>query len=350
MHLDRRQESDLSGERGEPRRWAMEVLCRVGDEAGSSRMVAVASAHIPSWDGPEGRSLLALARDGLGARCSLNPACASPEAAEHPPNIMDVRSCAPYLCGQNVAPGSVVAWGGRAACAFVNSAIGARSEQESTRTALAAAICGLTPERGLHLDENREATVAVVIDDSGQDLEMVGHAASALLPGERPLFCGVRPGMGAFKRLALAVNSRGGSPLFHVTDGGPPPGLERVNAADLASQGTLRKEADLLVIGCPHLSEQEINRWARRIGDDRPAMEAWFFMSRLCSDKSPKTGEVLRAAGRVIVDLCPIAMAEEMEGKRVACSSPVLADMLSDRGLDAFYLNEEGMAQALSRI
>ncbi len=348
MHLDRRQEKDLSAENGEPRRWAMETLCRLGDEAGSSRMLRAASAHVPAWDNPEGRPLLELASGALESRCSLNPACAATDGTELPPGFTGIRSCAPHLCGQRAAPGEIVAWGGRAACAFVNSAVGARSEPEGTASALAAAICGLTPERGLHLDENREPTVAVVLERGCGDLEGIGHALSKLLKGEVPVLCGVRPDMGAFKRLALAINRKGDMPLFHVRSGGPPGGLERIDANGLSCQEP--EEPDLLLIGCPHLSEQEVNRWARAICDRPPGVEAWFFMSQLCSDKSPKTGEVLRRAGRVISDLCPLSLAEEMRGRRVGCSSPALAEMLSELGLCSFHMGEEAMLRALARL
>ena len=53
---------------------------------------------------------------------------------------------------------------GRAASAFVNSVLGAGSEMESFRISrIPQRSTGLTPERGLHLDQNRQATVSVLI-------------------------------------------------------------------------------------------------------------------------------------------------------------------------------------------
>lgn len=349
MHLTKEQELWLQGEKGENLAWAMERLVRLGDERGSSKLIPVHSAHIPDWDQSVRRDrILSIGNGGLAVRCSLNPGRPLSNGIPLPNGLLDVRSCSPYLCGQTVARDSVVAWGGRAACAFVNSALGGRSELESFDDSLAAAICGLTPERGLHRDENRNSTVAVVIDGDDVDLGLLGTGISLNLNGEVPRLCGIRLGLAEYKMLSFAINSHGNMPLFHVqAEKKPPLGLDPVHASEILAQTEGRTDADVLILGCPHLSEQEVNNWARSIADRDVAMSTWFFVSGLCFDKSPKTGEVLRSKGAVSVDRCPLSFKDELRGKKVACTSPGLVGCLTTYGIDAFLVND---ADALSMM
>ena len=353
MHLTKAQEQCLQGEMGESLAWAMERLVRLGDERGSSRLIPVVSVHIPDWDVSLRRDRMrSLAVGGLAVRCSLNPGRPLVDGDTLPSGMMDVRSCTPYLCGHNVSRDSVVAWGGRAACAFVNSALGARSELESYDDSLAAAISGLTPERRLHKDEGRKATVTVIVDGADIDLGTLGAGISASLPGEVPHICGIRPGLGDFKKLSFAVNSRGDIPLFNVTaEQNAPDGLEAIYASDIVPEPDGRDDADLLILGCPHLSEQEVNRWARALSDRGCGIMTWFFISGLCWDKSPKTGDVLRTRGMVSIDRCPLSFKEEMNGRRVACTSPGLVGCLRSSGIDAFPVtDDEALRMMLARV
>ena len=52
---------------------------------------------------------------------------------------------------------------------YVNSVFGARSNRESSVSALAAAVVGRTPLYGLHLDENRRGDFLVIVDASLQE-------------------------------------------------------------------------------------------------------------------------------------------------------------------------------------
>jgi predicted aconitase len=64
-------------------------------------------------------------------------------------------------------PGTSFAAGGSAGATFVNSMIGARANREGSPSVVAASICGVTPEYGLHLKENRYGQV--IVDLSGLD-------------------------------------------------------------------------------------------------------------------------------------------------------------------------------------
>ena len=70
-------------------------------------------------------------------------------------------TCAPYQAGHRPALGQHVAWGESNAVVFCNSVLGARTERYGDFLDICAALCGRAPETGLHLDDNRRATLEV---------------------------------------------------------------------------------------------------------------------------------------------------------------------------------------------
>ena len=136
MILKREQEDALSGRQGPPKRWAMEVLCRLADEHSSSRMVPVRSVHIPDWRANLGSEAWGHLASGVAVPTTANPGGppndrAAEERAlllEHlRPTRIYTCTCAPYLVGNHPPLGGVASWGGRAAGAFANSGLGVRS-------------------------------------------------------------------------------------------------------------------------------------------------------------------------------------------------------------------------------
>jgi predicted aconitase len=362
LHLDREQELALGGEQGPAKEWAMRVLVKLGDNTRSARLVPVSSVHIPDWCGE--RSSEAWTWLGSTAAKATIPVTANPGGPDDSATLVRMRvleglgphgacsfSCAPYLCGNHPNKGSVVAWGGRAASAFANSVLGARSEVESFETAAASAITGLTPERRMHIEENLQPSVAVVVPrDEGIDHSMLGWALSRRLKDEIPLLCGVRPTFDEAKKLTFALNSRGTVPLFRLQSGVVPPVGMEVMEVDLRSlsQDTA-PSPDLVVLGCPHLSEQDINRWSKKLAGRTPSrIEAWFFTSRLCKDKCPVFGAVLRSRGRIYVDRCPLGMREELRGRTIVCDSPAMASCLKESGISAFYAPDQELLSFLT--
>jgi predicted aconitase len=176
------------------------------------------------------------------------------------------------------------------------------------------------------------------------DYSMLGWSLSRILKGEIPLLCGVRPSFDEAKKLAFTINASGRLPLFRMKRGiAPPPDLEKIDLDGQEMQGAIEAERsfapDLAIVGCPHLSEQEINWWSKCLADRfNRSMEAWFFTSRLCSDKCPLSGAVLRSTGRVFIDCCPLTMQKELGGRNVACDNPALAAILTSAGVKAQYV------------
>lgn len=360
MYLSKEHEKAVSGEMGPAIQWALERLCKSGDVQKAERLVKVRSVHIPGWCEERSSEIWSFLGSIRGK--AEMPITANPGGEDDPtalsrkslleslrPHCAYTCSCAPYLSGNHPTSG-VVAWGGRAACAFANSVLGARSEMETFETSVASAIAGVVPERGLHLDENRRVTVAVVVKGIGEaDLPSIGREIARTMPGEVPLICGIRPNFDEAKKLALAVNADGKVPLFRMQGHSKPPfGVEAVELDLSTFQGREAKEApaDLAILGCPHLSEQEINHWSKRLsGRATSKAEVWFFTSRLCLDKCPLSGAVLRSRGKVFVDRCPLSMRRELDGLKVVCDSPSLADRLRRCGVDARSVSHQALVR-----
>ena len=190
MYLSREQELSLKGEHGPAFEWAMKELVCSGDQAGSEKLIKVDSVHIPDWCEERSSEVWEWLASITGE--AQIPITANPGGLDDPLSLSRQRtlerlrpyhsytcSCTPYLFGNHPGKGKVVAWGGRAASAFANSVLGARSEVESFRSAVSSAITGLTPERGLHLDQNRQATVSVLINGE-VPVESSGYRLGAL--------------------------------------------------------------------------------------------------------------------------------------------------------------------------
>ena len=360
MFLEREQEEGLDGERGPAIEWALRTLCRLGDDTGAARLVPVRSAHVPGWCGrrfPVPPRADGTIEDVFAVMTTANPGggaetMVGEKSSWERRGLRISYTCTPYLVGNHAGRGEAVAWGGRAAVSFANSIMGARSEMESFESATASAVTGLTPERGAHLDRGRDPTVALVVPDGTEvDLALLGWSLARSFPREVPLICGIRPTFDEAKRLAFAVNFLGTIPFFRMQRGTKPPaGMETISIDEKLTEPANGPVPDLVILGCPHLSEQEINRWSKKLSDRPPSRaEVWFFTSRLCMEKCPVFGAVLRSRGKMFVDRCPLSMKEGLAGKAIACDSPALAECLCQEGFSAYYMPEAGLLELMVR-
>jgi predicted aconitase len=60
--------------------------------------------------------------------------------------------------------GQHIAWSESSAVCYANSVIGARSNREGGPSALAAALTGVTPEYGMHIEANRRPGVTIHVE------------------------------------------------------------------------------------------------------------------------------------------------------------------------------------------
>jgi len=199
-----------------------------------------------------------------------------------------------------------------------NSVLGARTNREGGPAALAAAIVGATPEYGLHTDEGRQPTVIVKIRTKprGIDYSLIGLVAGERVGDGLPFFRGFRATEGDLKWLGAALASSGACGMFHLEGVTPEGRRARVKGLksititpdDLTSAKrahTDGTEADLIGLGSPQLSTEELQAIARLIDRTPPRIPVWVFTSRLVRDGNPEAvGIIERHGGRVLADTC----------------------------------------------
>jgi predicted aconitase len=364
MFLTREEEAALAGENGVGVQKAMELLVALGKIYSAERLVPITSAHLSGVSyktiGDAGlRFLEGMAVDNrVSVKTTLNPAGMDlerwremgvpEEFARKQTAIIDAYArlgvetgctCTPYLTGNAPRRGEHIAWAESSALSFANSVLGARTNREGGPGALAAAIIGKTPLYGLHLDENRRPTVVVKVEqaaaEESSDFSLIGHAVGARIGSGVPIFIGVRPGMDQLKSLAAAMAASGSIALFHV--GGVTPGsgemdlhgLETIEVGRKEMQEamdslTTAKEAELVAIGCPHLSEGEMKRLASALDGKRPRSggpDVWFCTSRAMWLRCPKERAVLERFGKVLCDTCMIVAPIEQRYRSTATNS-----------------------------
>ena len=209
MKLTPEEQHMLDGKDGRATQKAMEILVALGTIYGAERMVPVTSAQIAgvSYDnlGEAGLHWLSEMADGGGKTrvlTTLNPAGMDIENwqvlgisedfarnqlrvidAFARMNVVTTCSCTPYLIGNLPHFGQHIAWSESSAVCYANSVIGARSNREGGPSALAAALTGVTPEYGMHLDANRCPGVTVQVKPDCPATTTLARSASSSASG-----------------------------------------------------------------------------------------------------------------------------------------------------------------------
>ncbi len=229
-----------------------------------------------------------------------------------------VYSCTPYLLGARPARGEHVAWSESNAVCFANSVLGARTNREGGPSALAGAIVGATPDYGLHRDEGRQPTI---VFDVRTPIRGIGFSLLGLLAGKEtgdgvPYFRGFRGSEADLKWLGAAVASSGSVGMFHLERVTPEwrrartKGLRvvRVTKADLEetrAHYTDGTDAELIALGSPQLSAEELRVIAALVDRRPPRIPVWVFTSRIVREACPEAvAAIERAGGRVLADTC----------------------------------------------
>jgi predicted aconitase len=373
MELTREQQSMYDGESGEACRQSMEILAALGKIYGARDMVPITSVQIAGVSyktiGEAGLEYLqGFAAAGARVRIPafLNPAGMDREQwnelgvpaefAKKQIEVLDAYAamgigmtctCTPYLVGIRPKLGEHIAWSESSAISFANSVLGARTNREGGPSALAAAICGCTPNYGLHLDENRVANLFVKVEtplkgmsDFGALGAFVGEAAK----GKVPAFVGVKGASeDKLKSLGASMAAWGSTALYFMQGITPEwnmaDGSEEIvfGAQELAqTRGKIQGEGepDIIAIGCPHASLSEIEEVAARVRGKKLATKLWVCTARKTKEAADKAGftrEIEQAGGNVVADTCMVVCPlEEMGIRHAACNSGKAAKYLAN--------------------
>ena len=373
LHLTPFERGILAGDLGPATRLALRLVVRMGEILGARDLVPVTSSHIDGclYHGDGGvefaERLVALggrvrvpATLNVGALDLLNPTRVRASDRRRRMALRLMRAyealgctptwtCAPYQAGHRPAPGEDVAWGESNAVAFANSVLGARTNRYGDFMDICCALAGRAPRTGLHLDEERHATVVVDTGAIARELRArdvfypVLGSWLGVAAGERVTVVTGLPAAVSedqLKAMGAAAASSGSVGLFHVEGvtpeapdldtalGGKAPqevialAPEELRRARDRLSTTGQGRIDAVAVGSPHFSMTEFARLedlldeylgAGRLPDLRSAapLAVPFY---ICTGRSEyrqleAAGRLHRfeqAGARIVVDTCVV--------------------------------------------
>jgi predicted aconitase len=321
----------------------MQILLTVANLSEATRLVPVTSAHVSGASykmigdaglefledfASEAKVTIPTTVNPLGTDLSqwkelgIPPEFAEKQAriarAYEAMGVSPTFSCTPYLVGSRPAMGEHVAWSESNAVCFANSVLGARTNREGGPSALAAGIVGATPDYGLHTDEGREPTVIVKVATKPQaiDYSLIGLVAGEEVGDGLPYFRGFRGTESDLKWLGAALASSGSCGMFHLESVTPEARRARVRSlrttaitrSDLHEakrRYTDGTDAEVIALGSPQLSSDELTEVARLVDRKPPRIPVWVFTSRAVRESAPDAVSTIeRNGGRVLADTC----------------------------------------------
>lgn len=324
MYLTKEEEEMLNSE-NETIAKAMEIVVKIGEIFGAERLIKIKSAHVSGISyqniGEEGLEWIESLNARVAVKTTVNPCgmdlekwreMVSEDFYEKQMRILKALerlgaeltlTCTPYYIYKPEF-GDHLAWAESSAVVYANSLIGARTNRESGISALASAITGRTPYYGLHIKENRAPTVLVKIRG---DLSLAGYKAGLELQNEIPYFV-LDKNVSEFelKLLGASLASTGNVAMFHVEGITPEWNyFEKPHEKVEIEAKVERCEADLVAIGCPHVSKEELELILKLLNGRRVKKKLWIFTSRYIADKNPEIVRKLEKLGaKVFCDTC----------------------------------------------
>jgi predicted aconitase len=307
MKLTEQEERMLTGDEGEPTKWAMELIVAMGDYFEAPGLVDISSAACGMYTTGGLDIIEGLAEQGAKFRV--------PTATNPPPFNLDdgpslgvtektmekhqrfedaiksmgaslTKTC--YIPAMMTYPsyGQHAAWGESSTATFLNSVVGARVTNHSVPDGLACAIAGKVPEYLYHTDAYRQGNALVHLTaglGKHSDWDALAMAlANKLSCGYTtiPVFDGLprNANQDQLKRLCTIGAGPLGSSMFHAVGvtpgadtieqalGGKKPVEEiEISEADIAevyAQWDGAGDVDYVQFGCPHLSLNEYRELA----------------------------------------------------------------------------------------
>lgn len=370
MYLTKQEEKILNGEEGETLRKSIEILVALGEIYGADKFIPIKSAQISGVSyktiGDAGLEWISDLKGCVKVPAVLNPAGMDTECRKSLPiddvfadkqteilNVfkrLGVRpqcTCTPYLLKNfDIKYKDHLAWGESSAISFANSVLGARTNREGGPSAISAALLGKTPDYGLHKEENRTPTILIETNFKMKDSDYgaLGFAVGKFVGNSIPVFRmknesgkQIQPDQDELKALGASMAASGSVALYHIENITPeikdksnsfeipknkvtmekyqiqevyesvnePSGKRPNKEKDPKSED--KTNVDLVTIGCPHCSEEELKKIASLLKGKKVAKEFWIFTSRDTATRNREVVDIIEKSGaKVICDTCMI--------------------------------------------
>lgn len=392
MRLTEEERRLLEGDAGEGVAEAMEVVVRVAEALGAEKLVKVERAHVSGISyrnlGEEGVEFLEeMARKGLcfSVPTTVNPAGMDMrnwrkmgvDEQEYEAQARVLRalkamgaqitlSCTPYLFTP-LSYGEHVAWSESSAVLYANSVLGARTNREGGPLALFEAVVGRAPYAGLRTDEGRAPTIAVDLSpvkplvEEGGYYSALGYLLGNTVRTGVPLLFNVPKGLREPCNLKLFLAAVGASssiglvlieslsPEYRPVEDLEVTALEPHQLVEVTERWG-EADVDAVVLGCPHLSPQELEDVYERLKGRELRRRAIVFTSRWAVSRAPRTVEGLKEEGvEVYADTCMVVSdLRRMGVESCATDSAKAAYYLTNQGYRVWLAPRETLLEALS--
>ncbi|HID30602.1 MAG TPA: DUF521 domain-containing protein, partial [Desulfobacterales bacterium] len=258
-------------------------------------------------------------------------------------------TCTPYQVGNVPIRGEHCAWTESSAVPFCNAVLGARTNTEAAHSAFPAALTGKIPLWGYHLKENRRGTHLINVQIDVRDIMdwyllgyYVGEVCQLAVPVYR-LRVQRAPNLSMLKGLNAAGASSGGIMMYHIIGVTPEaPTMEAAFSGNRPKETLVYGESerraayenlncatdenvDLVNIGCPHYSLEQLREVARLLDGKKVHEDVtlWIWTAyqlKAIADRNGYTDIIARAGGHLMTDSCPLNTNLFPEGCRVVAT------------------------------
>jgi len=359
----------LDGRRGEAAAFAMRLLVRFAEAVGAQELVDIEAAHIDgclylgevsldfvermvSWGG----RVRVPTTLNVGSVDLIHPELFRGDAelgrngarlmkAHEELGCVPTFTCAPYQTIFRPRFGAQIAWAESNAIVFANSVLGARTNRYGDFIDLCCALTGRAPYYGLHVTENRHATVLIDVEafpdgDAGSICVAAGHAIGRRCGDRIPVIRGLpeESSEDDLKALGAVAASAGAVALFHavgltpeaptleaVCGGKEPEEIIRLSRDDIRETirnlSTVAEGTPLAAVsmGTPHFSICEFERLMPLLTDEKAATDIYINTNRevLAELENRSWRTRLEAAGiTLVIDTCTYvtAIIRDMSG------------------------------------
>ncbi|KAM0721111.1 hypothetical protein Q7P37_003397 [Cladosporium fusiforme] len=315
MQLSDLDNAYLSGKHGQASAAAMRIILEMSRLQGVQRLIDVTQVHIDGcvYTGPGSLAFAEKLRD-LGGKVAVPTTLNSisvdqkrwrshgveptfgtaSEKLGSTYTDMGARptfTCAPYLLDSAPKQGDQIAWAESNAVVYANSVLGAKTMKYPDFLDIAIALTGRAPYGGLHLAENRVATLLIsIVGVSELDLPSdllypaIGYGTGRLSGSRIPVIVGLHgkpPSKDDLKAFGAAFATVSSAPMFHILGITPEAySLEAATGGNSSIQqvsmiqteiyacieglntATRDEKVDLISLGNPHFSLPEMRKLA----------------------------------------------------------------------------------------
>lgn len=257
--------------------------------------------------------------------------------------VATVNTCTPYYEGWVMLRGEHFVTNESSNAVVSNSIMGAYGNSDGVETAICSAITGYTPLWGMHCPENRYATDVFYLRcpaETAFDWDVIGYTIGRLLsPLGRPVIAGYypKPNLSKLRQCFASLAVPSPAEICHVAGLTPEArdlqdalaGHKPVSTIDLTIDEYNKSVAmlsdqysggvDLITIGCPHISLEEIAYIASRLEGKKiaPHVELWIWTDYAVQALAKLNGyqQIIEdSGGRLFNSSCPLIMRAQSHG------------------------------------